>query len=133
MSCGIFQLTQFKVIVPFIPCTLSPCLGGIICSNIHDGVSKWLHGEYHVYFVHRHIVGGEKVLEDRELQCVFTVGEYPCPIVELDLSYKEFLVEGDASEGLSQSRVFSWNITKCAGKRKSICVCYKRKLKSRLT
>lgn len=77
-----------------------------ICSNIHDDISKGLQREYHVYFVPRRTVACEKVLEDEKLHHMITIGEYPLYMVamdedvlsfELDLSYKECQVDGDAS------------------------------------
>ncbi|KEH43487.1 vacuolar protein sorting-associated protein [Medicago truncatula] len=77
-----------------------------ICSNVHDDISKGLQREYHVYFVPRRTVACEKVLEDEKLHHMITIGEYPLYMVamdedvlsfELDLSYKECQVDGDAS------------------------------------
>ncbi|KAK7391393.1 hypothetical protein VNO78_19809 [Psophocarpus tetragonolobus] len=81
-----------------------PGLMRFICSNIHNDVSKGLQREYHVYFVPRRTVVCEKVLEQEKLHNMVTIGEYPLYIVpmdedvlsfELDLSYKECLVDGD--------------------------------------
>ncbi|CAK8570150.1 unnamed protein product [Lathyrus sativus] len=83
-----------------------PDLMRFICSNVHDDVSKGLQREYHVYFVPRRTVVCEKVLEDEKLHDMFTIGEYPLYLLpmdedvlsfELGLSYKECLVDGDAS------------------------------------
>ncbi|CAL5209184.1 unnamed protein product [Lathyrus oleraceus] len=83
-----------------------PDLMRFICSNVHDDVSKGLQREYHVYFVPRRTVVCEKVLEDEKLHHLFTIGEYPLYLLpmdedvlsfELDLSFKECLVDGDAS------------------------------------
>ncbi|XP_058762201.1 vacuolar protein-sorting-associated protein 33 homolog [Vicia villosa] len=83
-----------------------PDLMRFICSNVHDDVSKGLQREYHVYFVPRRTVVCEKVLEDEKIHHMITVGEYPLYLLpmdedvlsfELDLSYRECLVDGDAS------------------------------------
>ncbi|KAF5467071.1 hypothetical protein F2P56_016933 [Juglans regia] len=78
----------------------------LICSNVHNDISKGLQREYHVYFVPRRAVVCEKVLEDEKVHQLMTVGEYPLYIVpfdedvlsfELDLAYKESQVDGDTS------------------------------------
>ncbi|KAL5069479.1 hypothetical protein RYX36_020366 [Vicia faba] len=83
-----------------------PDLMRFICSNIHDDVSKGLQREYHVCFVPRRTVVCEKILEDEKLHHMVAIGEYQLYLLpmdedvlsfELDLSYKECLVDGDTS------------------------------------
>ncbi|KAA8534431.1 hypothetical protein F0562_031948 [Nyssa sinensis] len=77
-----------------------------ICSQIHNDTSKGLQREYFVYFVPRRAVACEKILEEEKVHDLMTIGEYPLYIVpldedvlsfELDLAYKECLVDGDTS------------------------------------
>ncbi|KAI4351470.1 hypothetical protein L6164_005838 [Bauhinia variegata] len=83
-----------------------PSLMKLICSNIQNDGSKGLQREYYVYFVPRRTVVCEKVLEEEKLHQMVTIGEYPLYIVpldedllsfELDLAYKDCLVDGDTS------------------------------------
>ncbi|KAM1406346.1 hypothetical protein ACFXTH_001025 [Malus domestica] len=76
----------------------------LISSHIHNDTSKGLQREYYVYFVPRRTVACEKILEEEKVHHLLTIGEYPLYIVpldedvlsfELDLSYKEYLVDGD--------------------------------------
>ncbi|XP_078427603.1 sec1/munc18-like (SM) proteins superfamily [Wolffia australiana] len=78
----------------------------LICSNISSDVSKGLQRDYFIYFVPRPTVVCEKILEEEKVHQVVTIGEFPLYIVpldedvvslELDLSYKECVVDGDAS------------------------------------
>ncbi|KAI4382714.1 hypothetical protein MLD38_008641 [Melastoma candidum] len=77
-----------------------------ICSNVHSDVSKGIQREYHVYFVPRRAVACEKVFEEEKVHELMTFGEYPLYVVpldedvlsfELDLAYKDCLVDGDTS------------------------------------
>uniref|UniRef100_A0A5B7BPV3 Vacuolar protein-sorting-associated protein 33 n=1 Tax=Davidia involucrata TaxID=16924 RepID=A0A5B7BPV3_DAVIN len=77
-----------------------------ISSHIHNDTSKGLQREYFVYFVPRRAVACEKILEEEKVHHLVTIGEYPLYIVpldedilsfELDLAYKECLVDGDTS------------------------------------
>ncbi|XP_028788975.1 vacuolar protein-sorting-associated protein 33 homolog [Neltuma alba] len=83
-----------------------PNLMKFICSNVNNDVSKGLQREYHVYFVPRRTVVCEKVLEEEKVHHMMSIGEYPLYLVpmdddllsfELDLAYKECLVDGDTS------------------------------------
>ncbi|KAF7820166.1 vacuolar protein-sorting-associated protein 33-like protein [Senna tora] len=83
-----------------------PSLMKFICSNVQNDLSKGLQREYHVYFVPRRTVVCEKVLEEEKLHHLMSIGEYPLYVVpmdedllsfELDLAYKECLVDGDTS------------------------------------
>ncbi|KAL9419105.1 hypothetical protein AB3S75_036955 [Citrus x aurantiifolia] len=77
-----------------------------ISSHVHDDASKGLQREYFLYFVPRRSVACEKILEDEKVHNLMTIGEYPLYMVpldedvlsfELDLSPKEWQVDGDAS------------------------------------
>ncbi|KAI4384398.1 hypothetical protein MLD38_002562 [Melastoma candidum] len=77
-----------------------------ICSNVQSDVSKGIQREYHVYFVPRRAVACEKVFEEEKVHELMTFGEYPLYVVpldedvlsfELDLAYKDCLVDGDTS------------------------------------
>ncbi|XP_059628339.1 vacuolar protein-sorting-associated protein 33 homolog [Cornus florida] len=78
----------------------------LISSHVHNDISKGLQREYFVYFVPRRAVACEKILEEEKVHHLLTVGEYPLHVVpldedvlsfELDLAYKECLVDGDTS------------------------------------
>ncbi|CAB4300881.1 unnamed protein product [Prunus armeniaca] len=77
-----------------------------ISSHVHNDTSKGLQREYYVYFVPRRSVACEKILEEEKVHNLLTIGEYPLYFVpldedvlsfELDLAYKECLVDGDTS------------------------------------
>ncbi|KAI5346059.1 PREDICTED: vacuolar [Prunus dulcis] len=77
-----------------------------ISSHVHNDTSKGLQREYYVYFVPRRSVACEKILEEEKVHNLLTLGEYPLYFVpldedvlsfELDLAYKECLVDGDTS------------------------------------
>lgn len=77
-----------------------------ICSHVHNDVSKGVQREYYVYFVPRRAVACEKILEEEKVHNLMTVGEYPLYWVpldedvlsfELDLAYKDSVVDGDMS------------------------------------
>lgn len=77
-----------------------------ICSHVHNDVSKAVQREYFVYFVPRRGVACEKILEEEKVHHLMTIGEYPLYWVpldedvlsfELDLAYKESVVDGDMS------------------------------------
>ncbi|KAK4279642.1 hypothetical protein QN277_011388 [Acacia crassicarpa] len=83
-----------------------PNLMKFICSNVNNDISKGLQRGYHVYFVPRRTVVCEKVLEEEKIHHLMSVGEYPLYLVpmdddllsfELDLAYKECLVDGDTT------------------------------------
>lgn len=77
-----------------------------ICSHVHNDVSKAIQREYFVYFVPRRAVACEKILEEEKMHHLMTMGEYSLYWVpldedvlsfELDLAYKESIVDGDMS------------------------------------
>ncbi|XP_044460658.1 vacuolar protein-sorting-associated protein 33 homolog isoform X1 [Mangifera indica] len=77
-----------------------------ISFHIRDDTSKGLQREYFLYFVPRHTVACEKILEEEKVHDKITIGEYPLYMVpldedvlsfELDLALKEWQVDGDAS------------------------------------
>lgn len=78
----------------------------LICSHIHNDSSKGLQREYYIYFVPRRAVACEKILEDEKVHHMMTIGECPLYVIpcdedvlsfELDLAYKECLVDGDTT------------------------------------
>ncbi|KAK3022268.1 hypothetical protein RJ639_045862 [Escallonia herrerae] len=77
-----------------------------ICSHIHNDISKGLQREYFVYFVPRRAVVCEKILEEEKVHHLLNIGEYPLYAIpldedvlsfELDLAYKDCLVDGDTT------------------------------------
>ncbi|KAL3732023.1 hypothetical protein ACJRO7_028808 [Eucalyptus globulus] len=77
-----------------------------ICSHIHGDQSKGFQREYYVYFVPRRDVACEKIFEEEKVHQLLTIGDYPLYLIpmdedvlsfELDLAYKESLVDGDTS------------------------------------
>ncbi|GAB2276800.1 Vacuolar protein-sorting-associated protein 33 [Dionaea muscipula] len=91
-----------------------------ISSNIQNDISKGLQREYFVYFVPRRSVACEKILDEQKVHHLLTIGEFPLYMVpldddilsfELDLAYKEYLVDGDAS--------LLWHIAKAIHKLES--------------
>ncbi|XP_006345837.1 vacuolar protein-sorting-associated protein 33 homolog isoform X2 [Solanum tuberosum] len=77
-----------------------------ICSHIHNDISKGIQREYFVYFVPRRAVVCEKILEEEKIHHLLTIGEYPLYLIpldedvlsfELDVAYKEHLVDGDTT------------------------------------
>ncbi|XP_030547030.1 vacuolar protein-sorting-associated protein 33 homolog [Rhodamnia argentea] len=77
-----------------------------ICSHIHNDQSKGFQREYYVYFVPRRAVACEKIFEEEKVHQLLTIGDYPLYLIpldedilsfELDLAYKESLVDGDTS------------------------------------
>ncbi|XP_059317526.1 vacuolar protein-sorting-associated protein 33 homolog [Lycium ferocissimum] len=77
-----------------------------ICSHIHNDISKGIQREYFVYFVPRRAVVCEKILEEEKVHHLLTIGEYPLYLIpldedvlsfELDVAYKEHLVDGDTT------------------------------------
>ncbi|XP_050384792.1 vacuolar protein-sorting-associated protein 33 homolog [Argentina anserina] len=77
-----------------------------ISSHIHNDISKGLQREYFLYFAPRRSVACEKILEEEKVHNLLTIGEYQLYTVpldedvlsfELDLSNKEYLVDGDTS------------------------------------
>ncbi|GAB2223491.1 hypothetical protein Droror1_Dr00017632 [Drosera rotundifolia] len=92
-----------------------------ISSNIQDDIQKGLQREYFVYFVPRHSVACEKILDEEKVHHLLTIGEFPLYMVpldedilsfELDDAYKEYLVEGDSS--------LLWHIAKAIHKLESL-------------
>lgn len=78
----------------------------LICSHVHNDSSKGLQREYYIYFVPRRAVACEKILEDEKVHHMMTIGECPLYVIpcdedmlsfELDLAYKECLVDGDTT------------------------------------
>ncbi|KAL3523495.1 hypothetical protein ACH5RR_016329 [Cinchona calisaya] len=78
----------------------------LISSQIRDDTSKGLQREYFVYFVPRRTVVCEKILEEEKVYDLLTIGEYPLYLMpidedvisfELDLAYKDCLVDGDTT------------------------------------
>ncbi|KAL8090386.1 vacuolar protein-sorting-associated protein 33 homolog isoform X2 [Apium graveolens] len=78
----------------------------LICSHIHNDSSKGLQREYYIYFVPRRAVACEKILEEEKVHHMMTIGECPLYVIpcdedvlsfELDLAYKECLVDGDTT------------------------------------
>ncbi|XP_047330003.1 vacuolar protein-sorting-associated protein 33 homolog [Impatiens glandulifera] len=78
----------------------------LISAHVQNDISKGLQREYFTYFVPRRSVACEKVLEEEKVHHLMTIGEYPLYIVpldedvlsfELDLAYKDWVVDGDAS------------------------------------
>ncbi|KAK6790392.1 hypothetical protein RDI58_014192 [Solanum bulbocastanum] len=78
----------------------------LICSHIHNDISKGIQREYFVYFVPRRAVVCEKILEEEKIHHLLTIGEYPLYLIpldedvlsfELDAAYKEHLVDGDTT------------------------------------
>ncbi|KAK1382496.1 vacuolar protein-sorting-associated protein 33-like [Heracleum sosnowskyi] len=83
-----------------------PDLMKLICSHIHNDSSKGLQREYYIYFVPRRAIACEKILEDEKVHHMMTIGECPLYVIpcdedvlsfELDLAYKECLVDGDTT------------------------------------
>ncbi|KAF5194020.1 Vacuolar protein sorting-associated protein, partial [Thalictrum thalictroides] len=77
-----------------------------ISSQIQNDISKGLQREYFVYFVPRRVVDCEKIFEEEKIHHLLTIGEYPLYTIpldedvlsfELDLAYRDFHVDGDAS------------------------------------
>ncbi|KAK8934362.1 hypothetical protein KSP39_PZI014643 [Platanthera zijinensis] len=77
-----------------------------ISSHIQNDVSKGLQKDYFVYFVPRRTVVCEKIFEEEKVHHLLTLGEYPLYIMpldedvlscELDLAFRECLIDGDAS------------------------------------
>ncbi|KAK4353610.1 hypothetical protein RND71_025804 [Anisodus tanguticus] len=77
-----------------------------ICSHIHNDISKGIQREYFIYFVPRRAVVCEKILEEEKVHHLLTIGEYPLYLIpldedvlsfELDVAYKEHLVDGDTT------------------------------------
>lgn len=88
-----------------------------ISSQIHSDTSNGLQREYFVYFVPRRTVVCEKILEEEKVHDLLTIGEYPLYVVpldedilsfELDLAFKECLVDGDTTS--------HWHIAKAIHK-----------------
>ncbi|MQM08618.1 hypothetical protein Taro_041474 [Colocasia esculenta] len=78
----------------------------LISSNIQNDISKGLQKEYFIYFVPRRTVVCEKILEEEKIHKMVTIGEYPLYVMpldedvvsfELDLAYKDCIVDGDTS------------------------------------
>ncbi|XVE99260.1 hypothetical protein REPUB_Repub03eG0182900 [Reevesia pubescens] len=91
-----------------------------ISSHVHNDISKGLQREYYIYFVPRHEIQCEKILEEEKVHHLMTVGEYPLYVVpldedilsfELDLAYKECQVDGDTGS--------LWHIAKAIHKLES--------------
>ncbi|KAL7109739.1 hypothetical protein ACP275_06G194400 [Erythranthe tilingii] len=77
-----------------------------ISSHIQNDTSKGIQREYYLYFVPRRVVACEKILEEEKVHELLTIGEFPLYMIpldedvfsfELDLSQKEYLVDGDAT------------------------------------
>uniref|UniRef100_A0A0A9BYD9 Similar to ATVPS33 (Arabidopsis thaliana vacuolar protein sorting 33) n=1 Tax=Arundo donax TaxID=35708 RepID=A0A0A9BYD9_ARUDO len=77
-----------------------------VASQIKNDEPKGLQREYFLYFVPRHTVACEKILEEEKVHQKLTPGEYPLYLVpldedvlsfELDHSLQECLIEGDTS------------------------------------
>lgn len=77
-----------------------------ISSHIQNDLSKGIQREYFVYFVPRRTVVCEKIFEEEKVHHLLTIGEYPLYVIpmdedvlsfELDLAFREFQVDGDAS------------------------------------
>ncbi|XP_027104943.1 vacuolar protein-sorting-associated protein 33 homolog [Coffea arabica] len=92
----------------------------LISSQIRDDTSKGLQREYFVYFVPRRTVVCEKILEEEKVYDLLTIGEYPLYLMpidedvisfELDLAYKDHLVDGDTTS--------LWHIAKALHKLES--------------
>ncbi|XP_052184512.1 vacuolar protein-sorting-associated protein 33 homolog [Diospyros lotus] len=78
----------------------------VICSHVHNDISKGLQREYFVYFVPRRTVACEKILEEEKVHNFMTIAEYPLYVVpldedvlsfELDFAFKDCTVDGDTS------------------------------------
>ncbi|CAK9133522.1 unnamed protein product [Ilex paraguariensis] len=77
-----------------------------ISLQIHNDISKGVQREHFLYFVPRRAVACEKILEEEKVHHLLTIGEYPLYVIpldedvlsfELDLAYKECLVDGDTT------------------------------------
>ncbi|OVA06964.1 Sec1-like protein [Macleaya cordata] len=78
----------------------------LISAHIQNDISKGLQREYSVYFVPRRTVACEKIFEEEKVHHLLTIGEYPLYMIpldedvlsfELDVAYKDYLVDGDTS------------------------------------
>ncbi|KAI6676548.1 hypothetical protein NL676_037344 [Syzygium grande] len=78
----------------------------LICLHIRGDQSKGFQREYYVYFIPRRAVACEKIFEEENIHQLLTIGDYPLYLIpldedvlsfELDLAYKESLVDGDTS------------------------------------
>ncbi|KAI3831625.1 hypothetical protein MKW92_016341 [Papaver armeniacum] len=78
----------------------------LISAHIQNDISKGTQREYSVYFVPRRTVACEKIFEEEKVHHLLTIGEYPLYMIpldedvlsfELDLAYRDYLVDGDTS------------------------------------
>ncbi|KAI3878196.1 hypothetical protein MKX03_009723 [Papaver bracteatum] len=78
----------------------------LISAHIKNDISKGTQREYSVYFVPQRTVACEKIFEEEKVHHLLTIGEYPLYMVpldedvlsfELDLAYRDYLVDGDTS------------------------------------
>ncbi|KAI3983249.1 hypothetical protein MKX01_013316, partial [Papaver californicum] len=78
----------------------------LISAHIQNDISKGIQREYSVYFVPRRTVACEKIFEEEKVHHLLTIGEYPLYMIpldedvlsfELDLAYRDYLVDGDIS------------------------------------
>ncbi|RZC60943.1 hypothetical protein C5167_022701 [Papaver somniferum] len=78
----------------------------LISAHIQNDLSKGIQREYSVYFVPRRTVACEKIFEEEKVHHLLTIGEYPLYMIpldedvlsfELDLAYRDYLVDGDTS------------------------------------
>ncbi|KAI3908165.1 hypothetical protein MKW98_029466 [Papaver atlanticum] len=78
----------------------------LISSQIKNDISIGTQREYSVYFVPQRTVACEKIFEEEKVHHLLTIGEYPLYMIpldedmlsfELDLAYRDYLVDGDTS------------------------------------
>ncbi|XP_026458615.1 vacuolar protein-sorting-associated protein 33 homolog [Papaver somniferum] len=78
----------------------------LVSAHIQNDLSKGIQREYSVYFVPGRTVACEKIFEEEKVHHLLTIGEYPLYMIpldedvlsfELDLAYRDYLVDGDTS------------------------------------
>ncbi|KAI3941833.1 hypothetical protein MKW92_020374 [Papaver armeniacum] len=96
--------TECKKVVYLVRSQLN--LVKLISAHIQNDLSKAIQREYSVYFVPRRTVACEMIFEDEKVHHLLTIGEYPLYMIpldedvlsfELDLAYRDYLVDGDTS------------------------------------
>eukprot|EP00268_Persea_americana_P028344 TRINITY_DN27528_c0_g2_i8.p1 TRINITY_DN27528_c0_g2~~TRINITY_DN27528_c0_g2_i8.p1 ORF type:complete len:314 (+),score=61.23 TRINITY_DN27528_c0_g2_i8:3155-4096(+) len=96
--------TEYTKVVYIVRSQLN--LMKLISSHIKYDISKGLQRDYFVYFVPRRTVVCEKIFEEENVHHMLTIGEFPLYMIpldedvlsfELDMAYREFQVESDAS------------------------------------
>ncbi|KAI3946586.1 hypothetical protein MKX01_014444 [Papaver californicum] len=78
----------------------------LISAHIQNDIYNGTQREYSVYFVPRRTVACGKIFEEEKVHLLLTIGEFPLYMIpldedvlsfELDLAYRDYLVDGDTS------------------------------------